>query len=229
MKRKVLRKKKSGEILQKIVAAGVLIGFVGWLMVACATKAMPDYSKNMDEHHIGQVEISDGYWVSKGHYEEIVAERAAYLESEAESEEVEREAFIKSLEETTAPAYMHSAINEEDAYMLAKIAMAEAEGEDTIGKALVIRVVLNRVETTEFPDTVEAVITQKGQFTPMRNDRYKKVEPNEDCYEALQMVENGWDESQGALYFEATAGKSTWHSNNLKELFIHGGHTFYKE
>lgn len=229
MRRKVSRKKKRGEILQSLVVASVWIGFMGWLVVTCTAKAMPDYSKYMDEHHIGQVEISDGYWVSKEHYEEIVAERAAYLESEAESEEVEREAFIKSLEETTAPAYMHSAINEEDAYMLAKIAMAEAEGEDTIGKALVIRVVLNRVETTEFPDTVEAVITQKGQFTPMRNGRYKKVEPNEDCYEALQMVENGWDESQGALYFEATAGKSTWHSNNLKELFTHGGHTFYKE
>lgn len=229
MRRKVSRKKKRGEILQSLVVASVWIGFMGWLVVTCVAKVMPDYSKYMDEHHIGQVEISDGYWVSKEHYEEIVAERAAYLESEAESEEAEREAFIKSLEETTAPAYMHSTINEEDAYMLAKIAMAEAEGEDTIGKALVIRVVLNRVETTEFPDTVEAVITQKGQFTPMRNGRYKKVEPNEDCYEALQMVENGWDESQGALYFEATAEKSTWHSNNLKELFTHGGHTFYKE
>lgn len=76
---------------------------------------------------------------------------------------------------------------------------------------------------------MEAVITQKGQFTPMRNGRYKKVEPNADCYEALQIVENGWDESKGALYFEATGGKSTWHSNNLKELFTHGGHTFYKE
>ena len=229
MKRKVLRKKKSGEILQKIVAAGVLIGLVGWLMVACATEPVPAHSEYINENHIGQVEISKGYWVSREHYEEYEAERKAYMESEAESEEAEREAFIKSLEETTAPAYMHSAISEEDAYMLAKIAMAEAEAEDTIGKALVIRVVLNRVAMDEFPDTVEEVITQNGQFTPMRNGRYKKVEPNADCYEALHMVKNGWDESQGALYFEATAGKSTWHSNNLKELFTHGGHTFYKE
>ena len=40
-----------------------------------------------------------------------------------------------------------------DAYLLAKIAMAEAEGEDTVGKALVIRTVLNRVESDKFPES----------------------------------------------------------------------------
>ena len=45
-------------------------------------------------------------------------------------------------------------------YLLAQIAMAEAEGEDTEGKALVMLVVLNRVEADEFPDSVENVIYQ---------------------------------------------------------------------
>lgn len=48
---------------------------------------------------------------------------------------------------------------------LAKIAMAEAEGEDTEGKAQVILVVLNRVWSNDFPDTIEGVITEKNQFT----------------------------------------------------------------
>lgn len=57
----------------------------------------------------------------------------------------------------------------EDAYMLAKIAMAEAESEDTEGKALVMLVVLNRVWSDEFPDTIAGVIFQDGQFSPISN------------------------------------------------------------
>ena len=59
--------------------------------------------------------------------------------------------------------------------------------------------------------------------------RYYTVEPNADCWAALEMVESGWDESQGALYFERNAEKETWHSKNLIELFVHGKHTFYTE
>ena len=70
----------------------------------------------------------------------------------------------------------------DDAYRLAKIAMAEAESEDTEGKALVMLVVLNRVWDDEFPDTIEEVIFQKGQFSPISNGRYDEVEPDEDCY-----------------------------------------------
>lgn len=77
----------------------------------------------------------------------------------------------------------------DDAYKLAKIAMAEAESEDTEGKALVMLVVLNRVWDDEFPDTIEEVIFQKGQFSPIGNGRYDEVEPDEDCYRALQLME----------------------------------------
>lgn len=122
-------------------------------------------------------------------------------------------------------------LSESDAYLLAKLAMAEAEGEDTIGKALVIRTVLNRVESDNayFPDTVSEVIFQNGAFTPVHNGRFEKVEPNEDCYAALELVKEGWDESQGALYFERTTKAETWHSRNLEKLFVHGNHTFYME
>lgn len=120
-----------------------------------------------------------------------------------------------------------------DAYFLAKIAMAEAEGEDTVGKALVIRTVLNRVESEKFPNDVEGVLYQKAgngwQFAPMEiGGRWYTTEPDEDCWEALYMVQTGWDESLGALYFEQ-AGSTGWHNDNLEFLFQHGGHCFYKE
>ena len=117
----------------------------------------------------------------------------------------------------------------EDAYLLAKIAMAEAENQDTEGKALVILVVLNRVWDDRYPDTIREVIYQENQFSPVSNGRFDKVEPNEDCWKALEMVQvEHWDESQGALYFESKS-QSTWHEEHLKYLFKHGDHYFYTE
>lgn len=118
----------------------------------------------------------------------------------------------------------------EESYLLAKIAMAEAEGEDTEGKALVIMVVLNRVWSEGFPDSIEEVIMQDKQFSvTQEGGRWWTVEPDEDCYKALDMVMlDRWDESYGALYFESE-GKSTWHQDNLEYLFKHGNHYFYKE
>lgn len=119
-------------------------------------------------------------------------------------------------------------LNTQDCYCLAKIAMAEAENQDTEGKALVMLVVLNRVKSAGFPDSVRKVIYQNGQFSPVSNGRYDSVEPDKDCWMALDMVQNGWNESRGALYFESKSD-STWHEDNLQFLFKHGEHYFYTE
>lgn len=112
--------------------------------------------------------------------------------------------------------------------MLLKLAMAEAEGEDIIGKALVIRTVINRRESEDFPDTIEEIITQKSQFSSVTDDgRYFEAVWNDDCKQALNMVEHGWDESQGALYFESCT-EECWQSRNREFLFRHGGHSFYR-
>lgn len=133
------------------------------------------------------------------------------------------------IEETESPQEPLYAWTEENEYMLMKIAMAEMESESIESKALVIRIVLNRVESDSFPDTIKEVLYQKNQFTPIWNGRYDRVEPNEDCKEALEMVRYGWDESQGATFFELTSDESTWHSRNLQKLFELEHTTFYKE
>lgn len=115
-------------------------------------------------------------------------------------------------------------------YLLARIAMAEAEGESIEGKAMVILVVLNREKSSDFPDTIEEVIFEDGQFTPVENGRFERVEPNAECWAALDMVLiDGWDESEGALYFEAVYnGENTWHSENLEYIKTVGNHNFYR-
>lgn len=142
-----------------------------------------------------------------------------------------QEAEWKLYQEQTRTGLIHSMdFDASDAYLLEKIAMAEAESEDTEGKALVMLVVLNRVWDTRFPDTIEEVIMQDGAFTPVSNGRYDKVEPDADCMKAMELITvEHWDESQGALYFEKASDESTWHSRNLQKLFTHGAHTFYTE
>lgn len=115
-----------------------------------------------------------------------------------------------------------------DEKILKQIAMAEAEGESTEGKALVMRVVLNRVQSEDFPDNVQDVVFQEGQFEPVWNGRYYSVEPDEGCQEAYEMILDGWDESDGALYFVAADCQNHWHRNNLTYLFTVGNHEFYK-
>lgn len=123
--------------------------------------------------------------------------------------------------------------SDEDAYLLAKIAMAEAEGEDIQGKVLVMLVVLNRIDATYFPNTIYDIITQEDdgvyQFSPViPGGRWYTTEPNDECWEAVRIVESGCYESIDALYFTSEKETSTWHSNNLTFLFSHGGHKFYK-
>ena len=121
----------------------------------------------------------------------------------------------------------------EDSYLLAKIAMAEAEGCNIQTKTLVIMTVLNRVWSDEFPDTIKDVIFQEHngvyQFTPIVNGRWDRVEPNDDCWEAVQIVmEAVYDYSGGALYFESCANEDNWHSRNLEFLYESDGLRFYK-
>lgn len=121
----------------------------------------------------------------------------------------------------------------EDGYLLAKIAMAEAEGCSTETKALIIYTVLNRVWSDDFPDTIQEVIFQERngiyQFSPIGNGRWDSVEPNEDCWKALDIVAKAeYDYSGGALYFESCSNANNWHSRNLEYLYESSGLRFYK-
>lgn len=118
-------------------------------------------------------------------------------------------------------------LTEKEKSMLLKIGMAELGNRDcTECIALVMRTVLNRVEADRFGNSVRSVIFAPGQFTPVMDGSYDSAEPNQRCCEALDMVIYGWDESQGALFYEWCEGES-WHSNNLHLLFQHCDVRFY--
>lgn len=159
------------------------------------------------------------------------------IESETEPEIVEAEILVAEAPEADPekPVARSFDWSVDDTNVLLKIAMAEAEGEDTEGKALVMLTVINRAwsEQNWLPDSIPEVVFQKiggsYQFSTVRKGgRYWTTEPNEDCYRALELVESGWDGSEGALYFESVSNTSGWHKNNLEFLFRHGRHRFYR-
>lgn len=130
-------------------------------------------------------------------------------------------------DETETTAWITADRDDVEQYMMAKIVMAEAEGESLKGKALVAKVIKNRQANEQFPDTVVEVINQPGAFSCISDGRYHRVEPTEECWQAVELVLNGWDESEGALFFEKASNKDTWQSRNRPKLFTEGGHTFY--
>ncbi|MBP3901636.1 MAG: cell wall hydrolase [Blautia sp.] len=162
-----------------------------------------------------EVEVEPHYGISMERY---IEEKAA----EARDEEL--------LSSTSRmPERQIFSLNGYTQEMLMKLTMAEAGGEGLKGKALVMRVIMNRVLSSDFPDTVQEVICEPGQFSPMDDGRFYDMIPDEECEKALYMVMHGWDESQGATYFRTAVSEPTWHSENLVTLFTHGGHTFFKE
>lgn len=166
------------------ICIGVLIAGMGaW----CIAAPLPD----PDDYEPYRFQAENGQWYTKEEYEQMSRERDAYHQREREEAEKEaqmirdyqeqyqkdQEAEWKFYQEQTRTGLIHSMdFDASDAYLLEKIAMAEAESEDTEGKALVMLVVLNRVWDAKFPDTIEEVIMQDGAFTPVSNGRYDKVD-----------------------------------------------------
>ena len=125
-------------------------------------------------------------------------------------------------------------MSDEDYDTLLHIVEAEAGGEDIKGRVMVANVIMNRVKSDQFPDTVTEVVwdTEGGyQFSPTYDVRIETVEISPETREAVKMALEGTDYSQGALFFvakdQASKENVAWFEKDLKELFEHGVHTFY--
>ncbi|MFO7815228.1 MAG: cell wall hydrolase [Halanaerobiales bacterium] len=84
--------------------------------------------------------------------------------------------------------------------LLAKIIHAEARGESFEGQVAVGAVIVNRMESSEFPNTIEEVLYQSNQFQSVANDQFD-LHPNQTAYRAARRAIDGEDPSKGALFF----------------------------
>ena len=133
--------------------------------------------------------------------------------------------------ETEVPQDKFISLENNDYNVLLKIVEAEAGSEDLAGKMLVANVVLNRVNSPSFPDSVTDVVyqTHKGraQFSPTENGTIDTVTVSMETIYAVNRVMNGEDNSMGALYFRSVHSSGTWHDRALQRVLEHGNHIFY--
>ncbi len=128
-------------------------------------------------------------------------------------------------------------LSQEELEVLLKIVEAEAGCEDEEGKLLVANVILNRLNSPKFPDTIREIVFQRengvAQFSPVYDGSYGRAEVSEETVEAVGRALVGEDISDGALYFAARNyadnDRMRWFDEKLKFLFRYGGHEFFAE
>ena len=142
------------------------------------------------------------------------------LEIQKAKEDAARLAAIRQQEQedTSGVIYVPT---DSDAYLLGAIIQCESGGEPYAGKLAVGSVIMNRVKSSYFPNTVSGVIYQGGQFSPVASGRlaYRlQAGVNSECLQAAQEVLNG-NITVSCLYFRV--------NNGIIQGIVIGNHVFY--
>lgn len=133
---------------------------------------------------------------------------------------------------TTNPAPAPAASNvtsikqysENDITMLARAVYSEARGEPYEGQVAVAAVILNRVRSPLFPDTISGVILEPRAFTAVDDGQFWGLSPDETSFKAVNDAINGWDPTYKAIYYfnpdTATSGW-IWSRPQIKKIGKH--------
>ena len=132
---------------------------------------------------------------------------------------------VKALENQGNKGTQSSNYTNSDLYLLAKCIYAEARGESYTGQVAVGAVILNRVASSKFPNTISGVIYQKGAFTAV-SDGQINLSPDKTAMNAAQDAMNGWDPSYGCLYYYNPAVATSSWIFSRKTVTTIGKHVF---
>ena len=143
----------------------------------------------------------------------------------AGSQTLEAMGIVSSGEKAVAASASASSSYSNDVELLARLIHGEARGEPYVGMVAVGAVVLNRVRSSKFPNTIAGVIYQSGAFDAVADGQIN-LSPNEQSRRAARDALNGWDPTGGCLYYynPATA-TSKWIWTREVRLNI-GDHSF---
>ena len=122
-----------------------------------------------------------------------------------------------------------SAGNTSDVQLIARAINGEARGEPYEGQVAVGAVILNRVKDSRFPNTIAGVIYQQGAFTAVSDGQINvPIDPNSTVVKAAQDALNGWDPTDGAVYYfnpDTATNDWIWSRPHIKTI---GKHRFCK-
>lgn len=136
-------------------------------------------------------------------------------------------ATLKAMGIYSSSSSSSSSSNSSDLNLLSRIIYGEARGEPYAGQVAVGAVVLNRVKSSSFPNTISGVIYQSGAFDAVRDGQIN-LTPNSTAKKAAQDALNGWDPTYGAIYyFNPSTATNKWIWSRPMTVTI-GRHRFCK-
>lgn len=112
-----------------------------------------------------------------------------------------------------------------DLYLMAKAIYAEGRGESYTGQVAIGAVIMNRLKSPDFPNTISGIIYQKGAFTAVADGQIN-LEPNQTAYDAARDAMNGWDPTYGCLYYYNPAVATSAWIFNRQTVTVIGKHVF---
>ena len=117
-------------------------------------------------------------------------------------------------------------LGDSDTMLLARIIQAEAEGEPYVGKVAVGAVILNRLKSPDFPNTLAGIIYQSGAFAPVSNGRLNSITGSEESIRAAKEALAGSDPTYGCLYFWNPAKATSVWIWSRQIVVRYGNHVF---
>ena len=134
---------------------------------------------------------------------------------------------LKAMGITSSSSSSSSSNNSSNVNLLARVVYGEARGEPYTGQVAVAAVVLNRVKSSKFPNTISGVIYQNGAFDAVADGQINMT-PDATAKKAAQDALNGWDPSYGAIYyFNPSTATNKWIWSRPMTVTI-GKHRFCK-
>ena len=119
----------------------------------------------------------------------------------------------------------NSGYTDADLYLLARTIYAEGRGEPYTGQVAIGAVVMNRVRSSQFPNTISGVVYQRHAFTAV-SDGQINLTPDDKAMKAARDAMNGWDPTGGALYYYNPAVATSSWIFDRQTITVIGKHVF---
>lgn len=237
-------------MIQKIKLYGISMGAAAVILLSGAWKNLPEKEPEATEAIVLQDEVTkenqSAVKETQAREEAMKCwcdtqvrryseQEASYAAEEKQFEEKQREREEKERRRRERKRREEKR-RQEERQILERIVEAEAGDQDLEGRILVANVILNRVHSKHFPDTIKGVVfanrAGRYQFSPVSNGRYYRVTVSDKTKRAVKQALAGKDISKGALYFMCRSASDpknvAWFDRDLTKVAQHGCHEFFK-
>ena len=237
-------------MIQKIKLYGISMGAVAVILLSGAWTNLPEKEPEATEAIVLQDEVTQenqsAVKETQAREEAVKCwcdtqvrryseQEASYAAEEKQFEEKQREREEKERRRRERKRREEKR-RQEERQILERIVEAEAGDQDLEGRILVANVILNRVHSKHFPDTIKGVVfanrAGRYQFSPVSNGRYYRVTVSDKTKRAVKQALAGKDISKGALYFMCRSASDpknvAWFDRDLTKVAQHGCHEFFK-